>query len=56
MQSNVNSVREHVVFDGVNMAYRDEKNILDQMYKKQISSDFYYKYFKISKCLQKMHI
>ena len=32
----------NVVLDIVNMAYRDKDSILDQIYQKQIFSDFYY--------------
>ena len=41
MQSVGNSFWEDFVFDSVNMAYRDEDRILDQMDQKQIFSDFY---------------
>ena len=36
----------YVVFDTFNDVSRDEGNILDQIYKKQICSDFYYKDLK----------
>ena len=37
---------EDVVLDSFNNASRDEDNILDQIYKKQICSDFYYEDLK----------
>ena len=42
MQSLSISFWEEVVMDSVNMAYRDEDSILDQVYQKLIFSDFYY--------------
>ena len=45
MQSDWNSFRGDVVLDSVNVAYRDEDSILDQIYLKQIFLDFYYEDF-----------
>ena len=45
MQSDGNSFRGDVVLDSCNMSYRDEDNILDQKYEKQISWDLYYEDF-----------
>ena len=41
MQSDGNSFCADVVLDGVNMTYRDEDNILDQIYEKKIYSVLY---------------
>ena len=41
-QSFANSFSGHVVLDTFNNVSRDEDNILDQIYKKQICPDFYY--------------
>ena len=38
-----------VVLESVNMTFRNEDSILDQIYKKQIFSDLFYEVFKISK-------
>ena len=40
--SYVNSILGDVVLDSFNKVYRDEENILDQTYPKQICSDFWY--------------
>ena len=40
-QSLMNSLSGDVVLDGFNMVYRDEDNILDQTYEKQICLDFF---------------
>ena len=45
-QSFANSFSGHVVLDTVNNVSRDEDNILDQIYIKQICSDFYYEDLK----------
>ena len=41
MQSDGRIFCGDVVLDSFNKAYRGEDNIVDQMYKKQISLDFY---------------
>ena len=41
-QSYANSFWEDVVLDSLNNVSRDEDNISDQIYGKQIFSDFYY--------------
>ena len=41
MQSNENIFYGDVVLDGVNMAYRNEDNISNKIYEKQIFSDSY---------------
>ena len=38
--------------DRVKMAFRDEDSILDQIYKKEICSDFYHDYISFSKNIQ----
>ena len=40
MQSDKNRFCGDVVLDSFNIAYKDEDNILDQIYKKQIGSKF----------------
>ena len=42
MQSDANSILGDVVLDTFNNISRDEDNILDQIYIKQIYSDFYH--------------
>ena len=42
-RSEGNSFCGDVVFDSFNKTYRDTVNILDQIYEKQICSDFYHK-------------
>ena len=54
-QSDGNSYGGKVVLDSFNMAYRDEDNIYDQKYEKQIFWNLYYKDFKIEECLKKIH-
>ena len=56
MWSESNSFWGDVVLDIFNMAYRDEDSILDQIYQKQIFSDFYYEDSKFYKWLKNMHI
>ena len=41
MQSDQNSLGSDVVLDSFNMPYRNEDNIIDQIYERQIYSDFY---------------
>ena len=45
-----------VFLNSFNIAYRDEDRILDQIYRKQIFSDFHYKDLKSYKWSKKMHI
>ena len=56
MQSDVNSFCQDVILDSVDMAYRDENNILEKIYKKQIFSDFYYEGLNLLEWLRKMYI
>ena len=53
MQSDRNSYFGVVFLDSFNKASRDKDNILDQMYKKQICSDFYYQ--NLNFVFTKMH-
>ena len=46
MQSDRN---RDVILDSVNMTYRDEDRILDQIYEKQIFWDLYYQDFEFQK-------
>ena len=46
MQSYANSFWGYVVLDTFNNVSRDEENILDQIYIKQMCSDFYYEDLK----------
>ena len=52
MQADGNSFCGDVVMNSFNMAYRDEDSILDQIYKKQIFSDFHYKEYKILRVIE----
>ena len=52
MQSDGNSF---FVLDSFDKAYRDEGNILYQIYEKQICKEFYYKEFKFNIISEKMH-
>ena len=45
-QSYANSFWGDVVLDSLNNSSREEDNILDQIYKKQMCSDFYYENLK----------
>ena len=45
VQSDGNSFWGDVVFDSLNMAYRDEDSISDQKYEQQIFWDLYYEGF-----------
>ena len=45
MQSESDTFRGDVVLESVIMAYRDEDRILDQIYQKQIFSDFIMKIY-----------
>ena len=56
MQSDANNFGGDVVLDTFNNVSRDEDNILDQIYIKQICSDFYYEDLKFWKRLKKKHI
>ena len=55
-QSNANSFWGYVVLDTSNNVSRDEDNILDQIYRKQMCSEFYYEDLKFWEWLKKMHI
>ena len=44
--SYANSFWRDVVFESFNNVSRDEDNILDQIYQKQMCQDFYYEDFK----------
>ena len=59
MQSDRNNFYGDVVLDSFNKASRDEDYILDQIYKKQIISHFYYKDFTFEsdwiKCIYKVY-
>ena len=46
MQSDGNCFGGNVVLKSVNIAFSYEDSMLDQIYKKQIFSDFYYEDFK----------
>ena len=51
-QSYSNSLLGDVVFDSFNKVYRDDDNILDQTYQKQVCLDFYHDFHKIiRKCI-----
>ena len=50
-QSQSNSFWGDDVLDSFKMVYKDEESILDQTYEKQISSNFYYDYNIIQKCV-----
>ena len=52
-QSYANSFWGYVVLDTFNSVSRDEDNILDQIYKEQICSDFYNDDFKFWEWLWK---
>ena len=56
MQSYANSFWGYVVLDNFNNVSRDEDNILDQIYIKQMCSDFYYEDLKFWEWSKKMHI
>ena len=45
MQSDGNSFCGNVVLDGFTEAYRDEDNILDQIYKSKLCSEYFHEYF-----------
>ena len=55
-QSFANSFWGYVVLDSFNNVYRDEDNILYQIYIKRMCSDFYHKDLKFWERLKKMHI
>ena len=55
MQSDGNSSWGDVVLDSFDMAYRDEKSFIDQIYERQICSDFLYDDLIILWCYTKMH-
>ena len=55
-QSYANSFWGDVVLDSFNNVPRDEDNILDQIYLKQMCSDFYYEDLKFWEGLKKIHI
>ena len=48
--------RRDVVLDSVNMAFREEDSIFNQLYEKQIFSDLYFEDLIFLKWLKKMHI
>ena len=52
MQSDWDSVFRDVGLNNVNQNHRDEVNILDQIYNKQICSDFCYDDFNFSLALK----
>ena len=52
MQSDGNSFCKDVVLDSVNMTYRDEDSILDQIYGIQILLDFYYEGFNLLRLIE----
>ena len=49
MQSDGNSISGEVVLDSFNISYRDDDNIFDKMWEKQISWDFFYEDLKFLK-------
>ena len=51
-QSYANSFGGDIVFDTFNKVSRDEDNILDQIYIKQICSDFYYEDLKMLRAIE----
>ena len=53
-KSDGNSFWGDVVLDSVNMEYRIEDSIEDNMYEEQIFSDLYYEDFKIDEWLKKI--
>ena len=55
-QSYANSFWGDVVLDSFNNTFRDEDNISDQIYTRQMCSDFYYEALKFWEWLKKMHI
>ena len=55
-QSYANSFWGYVVLDTFNNVSRDEDNISDQIYIKQMCSDFYYEDLKFWEWSKKMHI
>ena len=56
MQSEGNSLCWDVVLDSSNKAYRDDDNILEHIFEKQIWSDCYYENLIFSLHYKKMHI
>ena len=55
-QSYANSFWGDVVLDSFNNVSMDEDNILDQIYKKQLCSDFYYEDLKFREGLKQIYI
>ena len=56
MQSDRGSCCGDVVLDSVNMVFRDEDSLLDQIYEKQICLNSYYEYLIFFMLLTIMHI
>ena len=54
-QSYANSFWGYVVLDSFKNVSRNGENILDQIYKKQMCSDFYHEDFKFWELLKQMH-
>ena len=55
-QSYANSFWGYVVLDSFNNVFRNDENILDQIYIKQMFPDYYYEDLKFWEWLKKMHI
>ena len=53
-QSYANSFWGDVILDTFNNVSRDEDNILEQIYVKQIWSDFYYEYLEFWEWMKKI--
>ena len=56
MQSDESRFRGEAVLENVDMAYKDEDSILDQLYGNQLFTNFSYEDWKFSEWSKKMHI